>query len=83
MSFNKEITFIKQVERTAKRDAYESVLHWAKNSSKEDIIYYLNRKLEGHNEYLNQLPYEYCYATQTLIPKTVKQMNNTQEGSYE
>lgn len=65
----KETTFIKQVERHAKRDAYESVLLWAKNSTKEEIIYYLERKLEGHNEYLASLPYQYDYGTQSLKDK--------------
>lgn len=73
MSFNKEITFVKQVERTAKRDAYQSVLLWAKNSTKEEIIYYLEKKIEGHNEYLSSLPFEYCYAEQGLsIKKELK-----------
>ncbi len=67
----KEFTFPKQIERTAKHDAYEMVLCWARseNVSKADIIWYLEMKVAGHKEYLNKLPLEYNYATQTLCAK--------------
>lgn len=65
----KETTFIKQVERTCKRDAYESVLSWARNSDHAGILRYLQQKIDGHNDYLNSLPLEYNYGTQTLGPK--------------
>lgn len=71
MSFNKEITFIKQVERHCKLDAYQQVLAWARGRTKEQIIWFLNEKIEGHKQFLETLPFEYCYAGQTLIPKQV------------
>lgn len=64
-------SFAKIVERTSKLDAYEQVLSWSKSDriQKRDILYFLNAKIEGHREWVNSLPVEYCYGDQTLKVK--------------
>lgn len=69
MSFNKEITFAKQIERTAKRDAYLAALRWLKHYPLDVAMRHLKEKADGHTEYLRELPLVYCYATQTLVTK--------------
>lgn len=65
----KESNFIKQVERTAKADAYETALDYLKNCNFEDAIRIIESKAKGHREFLNSLPTKYNYAWQTLVPK--------------
>lgn len=67
----KEYNFIKQVERQSKHDAYEAAYCWGKSDyiSKEDLMKFLKEKMQGHESYLKDLPFEYDYATQTLVPK--------------
>lgn len=67
----KEINFIKQVERTSKRDAYQAAYSWglSDNIDKATLMWFLKEKIEGHSEYLELMPLEYDYATQTLVPK--------------
>lgn len=66
----KEITFIKQVERTAKRDAYLTAARYIKHFGLEFGLIAILDKANGHTEFLNTLPLEYSYATQTLESKT-------------
>lgn len=65
----KEINFIKQVERTAKRDAYEKAILYVKRFGIEDALVALKEKADLHSEYLKGLPFEYDYATQSLVNK--------------
>ena len=70
----KETTFIKQVERTAKRDAY-LLAHEQMEAgvyTKEDVLKYLKDKADGHTEFLNELPFEYDYSSQSLREKRFK-----------
>jgi len=88
----KETTFIKQVERTAKRDAYLLAYEQGRADlyTKEDVLRYLKEKAEGHTAYLNELPYEYDYSSQSLrekrsykklaLPKELK--GEVYEGSF-
>lgn len=66
---NKENTFIKQVERTAKFDAYLQAIRILKYSTKEEALSYLLKKADNHRQYLAQMPLGYDFATQTLLPK--------------
>jgi len=34
-----------------------------------DVRVQLPKKIEGHNEYLKSVPFEYDYATQSLVSK--------------
>lgn len=67
----KELNFIKQVERTAKRDAYLAAVRLMKQFGLETGIEFLKRKADGHTEFLNELPLVYDYATQTLVAKEI------------
>lgn len=66
---DKEITFIKQVERTAKRDAYQNVLSYLKNFTREQAIKIIELKEISHTAFLDTLPLQYDYSTQSLILK--------------
>ncbi len=67
----KETTFTKIVERTCKRDAYQRAFSWANSPSatREDILWWLKQKIDGHNEFLAEQPLRYEYTTQSLEPK--------------
>jgi hypothetical protein len=67
---NKEITFTKQIERTAKRDAYLAAARYIKQFGLEYGMRIIVEKARGHTEYLDELPLAYDYATQTLVPKS-------------
>ena len=71
MSDIKEINFIKQVERTAKRDAYRTAARYIKHFGLEFGLKTIIEKADAHSEYLNSLPLVYDYATQSLQPKHV------------
>ncbi len=71
MSNIKEINFIKQVERTSKRDAYQTAIELIENFGQESALRFLKEKAKSHTEYLNSLPFDYDYATQSLVPKRV------------
>jgi hypothetical protein len=66
---NKENTFIKQVERTAKRDAYETAAMYIEQFGLEFGLKTIREKADSHSEYLDSLPLDYDYATQSLKPK--------------
>lgn len=65
----KEINFIKQVERTAKRDAYLTAAMYIKQFGHEYGLKIINEKADGHTAYLDSLPLAYDYATQSLVTK--------------
>jgi hypothetical protein len=65
----KERTFVKMVERTAKRDAYETALRYLEHFPLEDAKLILQEKIDGHTEFLSTFDTEYNYGTQSLGPK--------------
>lgn len=65
----KEINFIKQVEITSKRNAYLAALMYLEHFDLEYAKKVIKTKAEGHTEFLDQLPFVYDYATQTLVEK--------------
>ena len=71
MTLDRDGTFVKIVERTAKCDAYEQAYAWglSKTITKEDLMYFLKSKIEGHTEWLNSLLVRYNYADQSLEVK--------------
>ena len=84
MSF-KETTFAKQIERTAKADAYATAVRFLEKFSLEFAIKVLKEKRDSHREFLDGLPYAYNYATQSLGPKmqyevTVTEIEADQEN---
>lgn len=66
----KEINFIKQVERTAKRDAYNTAVRYIEHFGPEQGLKIIKLKAAGHSEYLAELPLSYDYATQSLVEKS-------------
>lgn len=79
----KEYNFIKQVERTAKRDAYETAASYIEQFGLDYGLKIIKEKAEGHSSYLAKLPLAYDYGTQSLVSKenaidgsmVVKKMN--------
>jgi len=65
---NKEVTFTKQVERTAKRDAYLTALRYIKYYG-EGAAAILQQKADSHTAYLDTMPLVYEYSSQSLVPK--------------
>jgi hypothetical protein len=65
----KEFNFIKQIERTAKRDAYETAIMYIEKFGHEYGLKILREKADSHSVYLDTLPFSYDYATQTLKAK--------------
>lgn len=66
----KEKTFMKQVERTAKRDAYLTAIRYIEMFGPKAADY-LKDKAASHSQYLDNLPLVYDYATQTLVEKEI------------
>jgi hypothetical protein len=69
MSNMKERTFVKQVERTAKRDAYLTAIRYVKEFGLEHGLRVLKEKADSHTLYLSTMPLVYDYATQTLVTR--------------
>lgn len=65
----KEINFIKQVERTAKRDAYLTAIGYIRHFGLESGLRILQEKANSHSVYLASLPLAYDYSTQSLAVK--------------
>jgi hypothetical protein len=73
-SLDRDQTFVKIVERTCKKDAYGQVLRWARGVDKEQIIWFLEQKIEGHRTFLNSLDVYYDFASQSLKPVKVMEL---------
>jgi len=65
---DKEVTFTKQVERTAKRDAYLTALRYIKYYG-EGAAAILQQKADSHTAYLDTMPLVYEYSSQSLVLK--------------
>ncbi len=83
MSDIKEINFIKQVERTAKRDAYQKAIEYIEQFGEKFGLETLKEMMESHTKYLDGLPFEYDYATQTLVNKRTYEISITEIDNYD
>jgi hypothetical protein len=66
---DKDKTFIKQVERTAKRDAYETAAMYIEQFGLDYGLRTIKEKAASHSHFLDSLPLAYDYATQSLSAK--------------
>lgn len=63
-----EVEKIKLIERTCKRDAYQSVYLWIKGGAADftpthgDAAWYAKEKMDSHNHWLAEQPYQYRYV---------------------
>lgn len=61
--------FIKQVERTAKRDAYLTALRYLEMFDLPFALETIKMKADSHSAWLKDRPLVYDYATQELLPR--------------
>lgn len=54
----------KLIERTAKHDAYQRVVFWARNQADAygDALWFAKEKVEGHRVWLAEQPFRYTYT---------------------